>query len=225
MKNQSVLLYLLWGMMVFASCSKMDAYLDIAGRQEISYTGRVDSLKVLPGDGRLELTWLLISDPKITGITIYYNSKRDSVVMPVKRSQGVDSMYYFFNNMPEGTYSFEVYTWNNTGSRSVPAYITGRSYGTIYKNSLLNRALTNAVISDGNAILSWGLVEETVTGMEVTYTNNAGATITVKEPRTANSTTLPDFKPGSSFSYRTLFRPDTLCIDTFYTTAVTRTAQ
>ncbi|NML42035.1 DUF4998 domain-containing protein [Chitinophaga sp. G-6-1-13] len=223
MKNQSVLLYLLWGMMIFASCSKMDAYLDIAGRQEISYTGRVDSLKVLPGDGRLELTWLLISDPKITGITIYYNSKRDSVIMPVKRTQGVDSMYHLFNNMPEGTYSFEVYTWNNTGSRSVPAYITGRSYGTIYKNSLLNRALTNAIVTDGNAVLSWGLVEETVTGMEVTYTNNMGSTITVKEPRTANSTTLKDYKPGSSFSYRTLFRPDTLCIDTFYTTAVTRT--
>lgn len=223
MKNQSVLLYLLWGMMIFISCSKMDAYLDIAGRQEISYTGRVDSLKVLPGDGRLLLTWLLISDPKITGITIYYNSKRDSVIMPVKRTQGIDSMDHLFSNMPEGSYSFEVYTWNNTGSRSVPAYITGRSYGTIYKNSLLNRALTNAVISEGDAVLSWGLAEETVTGMEVTYTNNAGSTITVKEPRTAGSTTLKDYKPGSSFSYRTLFRPDTLCIDTFYTTAVTRT--
>lgn len=225
MKNQSVLLYLLWGMMIFASCSKMDAYLDIAGRQEISYTGRVDSLKVLPGDGRLELTWLLISDPKITGISIYYNSKRDSVILPVKRTEGVDSMYHLFSNMPEGTYSFEVYTWNNTGSRSVPAYITGRSYGSIYKNSLLNRALTNAIVSNGNAVLSWGLVEETVTGMEVTYTNNTGAIVTVKEPRTANSTTLKDYKPGSSFSYRTLFRPDTLCIDTFYTSAVTRTPQ
>ncbi|QJB33052.1 DUF4998 domain-containing protein [Chitinophaga oryzae] len=225
MKNKSLLLYLFIGMMIFAGCSKMDAYLDIAGREEIAYTGRVDSLKVLPGDGRLELTWLLISDPKITGVTIYYNSKKDSVVMPVKRSQGVDSMYHLFSSMPEGTYSFEVYTWNNAGSRSVPAYITGRSYGSIYKNSLLNRALTDAVITDSNAVLSWGLAEETVTGMEVTYTNNAGATITVKEPRTAASTTLTDYKPGSSFSYRTLFRPDTLCIDTFYTTAVTRTPQ
>lgn len=225
MKNKSLLLYLSGVMMIFAGCSKMDAYLDIAGREEIAYTGRVDSLKVLPGDGRLKLTWLLISDPKITGVTIYYNSKRDSVIIPVKRSQGVDSMYYLFSNMQEGTYSFEVYTWNNSGSRSVPAYITGRAYGNIYKNSLLNRALTDAAISDGNVILSWGMAEETVTGMEVTYTNNAGAAVTVKAPRTATSTTLTDYRPGSSFSYRTLFRPDTLCIDTFYTTTVTRTPQ
>ncbi|MBC9932148.1 DUF4998 domain-containing protein [Chitinophaga qingshengii] len=222
MKN---ILLLLGFTTILFSCTKMDAYLDLVGRQEIAYTGRVDSLKVLPGDGRLQLNWLLISDPKISGVTIYYNTKRDSVVIPVKRSEGVDSMHYLFDKMPEGTYSFEVYTWNSTGSRSVPAYISGRSYGNIYKNSLLNRALTNVVISDGNAVLTWGLVEETVTGMEITYTNTGGKTVVIKEPRTTNSTTLPDYKPGSSFSYRTLFRPDTLCIDTFYTTAITRTPQ
>lgn len=225
MKKIPIPVYILLSILLLASCSKMDDYLQLSGRQEIAYTGRVDSLKVLPGDGRLKLTWLLISDPKITGVTIYYNSRKDSVVLPVKRSAGIDSMSYLFSNMPEGSYSFEVYTWNNSGSRSVPAYITGRSYGPIYKSSLLNRALTTATLIDSDAQLSWGLAEETITGMEVSYTSNNGQSVVVQAPRSALSTTLKNYQPGSSFSYRTSFRPDTLCIDTFYADAVTRQPQ
>lgn len=34
--------------------------------------------------------------------------------------------------------------------------------------------------------------------------------------------TPPGLKPGSTFSYRTLFRPDSLAIDTFYSPLITR---
>ncbi|CAL1519506.1 DUF4998 domain-containing protein [Chitinophaga sp. MM2321] len=223
MKKISNILYILLGVCVVAGCTKMDQYLDYTGHKELTYTGKVDSLKALSGDDRIKLSWLLIADPKISGVTIYYNSKSDSVVIPVNRTGGIDSMEYLFSNMPEGSYSFEVYTWNTAGIRSVPTYITGRSYGPNYKSGLLNRAITDAELKDdGNAIINWSQAEETTIGMEVTFTNSSGVQHLLQIPLTESSTVLEAYQPGSDFSYRTLFRPDSFAIDTFYAAATVR---
>ncbi len=208
------------------ACTKMDDYKKFTNGKEISYTGKVDSLKLHSGNQRIELSWLLIADPKITGVTVYWNNNKDSVVIPVKRSAGVDTMKHIFNNFAEGTYNFVIYTWNNEGSRSVPAYITGKSYGHQYTGSLLNRGLNHAeLMQDGNVIIDWGVKEETVIGMEVTYTNTTGERKKVLTPDASAQTVLEQFKGGTTFEYRTLFKPDTLTIDTFYAPLVVRGAK
>jgi hypothetical protein len=210
-----------WVLGGMSACTKMDDYKKYTNGKEISYTGKIDSLKLHSGNNRLVLSWYLVADPKITGITIYWNDHRDSVVIPVKRSTGIDTMEYLFKALPEDTYNFQVFTWNNEGNRSVPVYITGKVYGNRYSNSLLNRGMNSAERkADGNTVIEWGPVEETVIGMELTYTTTTGELRKVISPRTATQSILENYKSGSTYQFRTLFRPDSLSIDTFYAATI-----
>ena len=52
---------------------------------------------------------------------------------------------------------------------------------------------------------------------EIQFTDTMEVLHTIKGLPTAGSTTLNGYKPGSSFSYRTLFLPEPAAIDTFFT--------
>src|SRR6266699_1325579 len=91
---------------LLAACTKLaDSYKDFTGNGEIYYPGKADSLKIYPGRNRIMLTWLLVSDPKITKTTLYWHNKADSVVIPIQRSAGVDTIKKMLSPMPEGTYT------------------------------------------------------------------------------------------------------------------------
>jgi hypothetical protein len=67
----------------FGACRKMDDYKDkYLSEGSITYAGKIDSVKAHPGDGRIMLSGLLIADPKITQLRIYWNNKADSFTLP-----------------------------------------------------------------------------------------------------------------------------------------------
>src|SRR5688572_9070841 len=125
-----------------AACSKMeDTYKDYIQDGEIIYTGRVDSVKVYPGHNRIRLSMLLLSDPKITTVKVFWNEKMDSAVQNITRSPGVDTVYFLLDNMTEATYSFQIYTYDDKGHSSIKTEVIGAVYGQTYINSLFNRSL------------------------------------------------------------------------------------
>ena len=75
------------------ACRKMDDYKDkyLSGGS-ITYAGKIDSVKAHPGDGRIMLSGLLIADPKITLLRIYWNNYADSFSLPITRTTGVDTI-------------------------------------------------------------------------------------------------------------------------------------
>src|SRR5215217_4616411 len=112
------------------ACSKMtDSYDNFIEGGEIYYPGKAQSLTAYPGYNRITLSWLLVSDPKITRTTVYWNNKSDSVVIPVKRSGGVDTIRTTIAPISEGTYTFEVYTYDAKGNRSVKVDLISNVYG------------------------------------------------------------------------------------------------
>ncbi|MCF3108674.1 hypothetical protein LL912_07780 [Niabella sp. CC-SYL272] len=225
-KNYLVLLAVLaitaW---LLEGCKKMDDYKKFLDHKNFSYAGKADSLKVHPGDGRLQLSWLLQADPNIVRAVIYWNSRADSLSVPIHRNPGVDSINQMIN-LAEGIYSFEIYTYNKDGLKSVPAYVTGASFGDAYKSSLINRGMISAVLaSDNTAVINWGPAEESVVGVRLTYMDKNNNTV-VKIIRNAeNETRLADYKFDSRFQYQTLFKPDTLAIDTFYAPLMTQACE
>jgi hypothetical protein len=213
------------------ACSKMDAYKDefLAGG-EIQYTGKADSVKFHSGYNRVQLSWLILSDPKVSRAKVYWNYRRDSAEITINRTKNVDTVRLLIRNLPEGTYDFEIFTYDKAGHTSIPSPINGKVYGERYEATLLPRGVDNSnswteEMEDPNyhqAIISWRAYSATdgVIGMELTYTDEDDQEQTVVTPAKEPQSLLPKYQPGSDIHFRTLYQPDSLAIDTFYTRPV-----
>jgi hypothetical protein len=207
---------------LLAACTKLaDSYKDFTGNGEIYYPGKADSLKIYPGRNRVLLTWLLTSDPKITKTTLYWNNKSDSTVIPVQRSAGVDTIKKMLSPIPEGTYTFEVYTYDSKGNRSVSVSKIANVYGTNYNITLVNRTLKNFTMirpASDTAILDFYPGSPQHIGVDVRYKNALGDSAFVFVPQKPDTVrvNLLKFQKGNQFIYRTLYKPEINAIDTFY---------
>lgn len=210
--------------LAFAACSKMNDYQEYAKQGEISYTGKIDSLRIYPGHDRVLISGLFISDPKVRSVRIYWNNRRDSIVVPVTRSNGVDTLKKILTGLSEGTQNFEVFTYDAMGNPSIIVRASANVYGERYMASLLNRPIAAVELgADGNTTVDWGDVDRTtgVLSSEIVYTKIDGSTARVNVPITSSKTVLPSYKYGTTFQYHTGYLPDTLSIDTFYTADAT----
>lgn len=202
---------------LLGACSKRDAYKSFLEEKEIKYTGKADSVKVYPGRNRIKLSWLLTGDPKVSRCKVYWNARTDSAEVSVKRTDDVDTISLILEDMNEGAYNFDIYTFDDSGNRSVLVSASGISYGSQYQASLLNRAVKSAELKEDKGVTVWYDADGTAIGTEVKYRNNAGNTRSLLLEAGADSLILPDYKAGSKFEYRTLYLPDSAAIDTFYT--------
>lgn len=209
--------------LLFSRCTKMDnTYHDFWKEGERTYPASPDSLKVFSGENRIEIFWLIVGDRSVTKAMIYWNNKTDSLEVPIKHSvnQGVDTVDIVLDNMPEGNYSFNIYTFDNEGNRSVGANITGKVYGDSYTNSLLTRIVNNASFIDDTLRIQWGdPADATSIGANLIYTDITGAVRERLIAPDADTTVISDFNLNNShyFKYSTLFLPDSTAIDTFAT--------
>jgi hypothetical protein len=132
MKNLKGILVVALLVAAVAACTDMDDYLKYTGGKELIYTGRVDSVHARAGNNRVVITGLLIADPKIVKLKIYWNIRQDSLTMDIERSPGVDSLSIPIP-LPEGRYNFELITYDAVGNSSVTVFAVGSSNGTNYQ--------------------------------------------------------------------------------------------
>jgi len=201
-------------LLIVASCSKMDDYLQYTEGREITYTGKVDSVLVRSGKERVVITGLLTSDPNITLVKIYYNQHQDSILIDIKRSTGVDTLNVPIS-LPEGSHNFEIISFDNKGHTSVKVLVTGRSYGAIYQETLFNRAVKNAEKVGDDAVIDLYNGDETSPFTKFTYTTNANEEKSVLVSNDSSQVVLKDFKSMSEVMMQTFFLPDSAAIDTF----------
>lgn len=214
-----------------SACTKMDDYKKkYEPNGPIIYPGKLDSVQIFSGRNRVLLTGLFTSDPKIVKYRVYWNSKQDSIEIPVTRTSGVDTAKLLIPSLPEGIMTFEIRTYDNEGHISIPVTLAGNVYGPLYQSSLINRGIAKAELqTDGSALINWADVnaDDGLISMRIKYTdaiNKQHDTLITSEP-TDLSTSLPKFKAGSAISYRTTFKPTKTAIDTFYTDYQTHTVK
>ncbi len=215
------LIYLLLLAIIFnSSCADPEDYKQFLEGGEISYTGKIDSVIVLSGKERIYIQGLFRSDPKVTKCVIYWNSKLDSLAVPVERTDRTDTMKVIVP-LAENLYNFEFRTFDADGNASIPVYSIGRSYGDLYQKSISNRLILSAITDEatGDVTVNWRDIDKTLGAFatDVIYTDNQDKERKVRVSTSASNSILEDYKKGTQFSYKTLYRPDTLCIDTFYT--------
>lgn len=221
--NTNTVIAIIYCFILFA-CSKMnDTYDEFIKDGEIVYTARVDSIKAYPGNNRMGLSMLLISDPRISKVKVFWDAagQTDSTEKAVTRTAGVDTIQFSFPKLAEGTYTFYIYSYDNAGHRSIKTDVIGTVYGEKYIAQLVNRAIKSATYETANkrASVKWFGVATDVIGEEIIYTDTLGAERKqfAKHEGAADSVTvLPAFVKGSSFQFRTLYKPAPNAIDTFY---------
>jgi hypothetical protein len=200
-----------------SACSKMDeAYKDFTKGGEIIYTGKVDSLEIFPGRKRFKLAWALVSDQRISQCRVFWNEGADSVTVPVTRTAGVDYLDVTIGNLEERTYTFEVYTYDNAGHRSVPVDTLGNVYGDAYQATLFNRPVKRVSFKKDSSSVVWSGANSTNVRVELSYLDTLDTERSYFVNKSDTLIKLPAFVKGRTFRYRTLYLPHPNSLDTFY---------
>lgn len=209
----------------WASCSPMnEPYKEFIEDGEIIYPATPDSVLVHPGKNRIKLSWLLPSDPSIRKARVYWQNRSDSVEVAIDRTGDADTerASVMLEDMEEGSYTFDIRHFDDEGNVSIETAVIGFVYGDSYINSLLARMVnrTNYAIEDDTMKIVWGPPgDETAIATELTYQDLSGTLRSITVPREENTTVTGDydFDATNTFQYRTMYLPDSMAIDTFYT--------
>lgn len=201
--------FVLFGFL-YACNSMNDIQSQFADRDETIYLGKVDSLKVYPGFGRVKICWYIGSDPRIEQTVIYWNMRKDSIVKDfVRTTSGVQKDSIIIEDFPEGNRLYEFRNMNSKGETSLYSSTTASSWGTFFAESLLKRKVTSSEYNykDSEFIvdISPTLRGDSVVYSKLIYTNTENKEITLRIEREVNNVVLPKFPDGSEFKFQTVF--------------------
>jgi len=218
MKELIKILSICVGIFLFISCSDKVDPMEFTDGKEIRYAGKVNDLVYFPGNNRVEVQFVLGPDPNVNKAIIYWNLREKSVEIDINRAAlESDTVSYIFEEMPENTYSFEIFTFDVFGNKSVPEYLTAKSYGTKYISGLYDRNIVSyeAANLDGNIQINWGDSVMKSVGVKLKYEDINSIKKEVYVYNTDISTVLEAPDLGKAVTYQTLHIPEDGAIDTF----------
>jgi hypothetical protein len=125
---------------------------------ETLYTGKVDSVIIVPGNEKAKFSWQINADPRISKTVIYWNEDRESAEIPVNRTIGGILKLDTLLNITEGIYSFKLVTMDDEGHRSLGVERTVQIFGPKYISYLNNRRMT-FTIQSGAITIDWKPIE------------------------------------------------------------------
>ncbi len=197
----------------------MEDYLNIVGRDEIVYPGKIDSVKVFSGRERVVIQGLCISDAKVVACDIEWNLGKEKVSVPVDMSAGPFELVTEIKNLPENVYSFVLYTRDRQGNRSIPVDVVGQTYGEYYMAQIRNRPFEKAILKGTSVVVTWYSLDKTLRPIhtELMYKTTTGETKIVESPISDSETLLENVDISKPLTYRTVYQPDETCLDIFET--------
>lgn len=119
-------------------------------------------------------------------------------------------------DLAEGSYVFEVCTYDTHGNSSIMVEIPGTSYGDVYENLLFNTKVKTAVFKNNVLTVTFATsLETTFKGSEITYMSSEGKNKTVVLEAPETQIKIDDFA-GDHITYRSIYLPEETAIDYFY---------
>lgn len=220
-----------------SSCTKSDDYKKFLESGPQIFPAKVDSLKVSTGRYRVGLSWIIASDPSVTGARIYWNNRSDSMDVAIDAAGRPDTVKTIVSGLEEKPYTFEVFTFNKQGNRSIGVSASGRSLGERYEEALLNWGVVHKQTIPAAPPYNAGLVVwnpfylDGIVGISASYTDADGNEQVKIIPAdaavaaTSVSFVFEKFAPGSTLTYSTLYLPEKQALDTLSAAPETITIQ
>lgn len=204
---------------ILGSCTKADHfYKDYI--IERTYVGKIDSVKIMPGENRMKLLWLNSKDLSAKNLIVYWNDKKDSVLTPINNK--TDTSSFIIDNLEEGDYTFNIVSTDAKGNRSLPIEKNTTIYGKTYKNGLINQGIDHVVLFKDSAVILWNYVqvEPLLLGNEIEYTDKDNKKQVVFAPLNSLITTIYNVDTAKIASARSLYKPDPKALDDIYSKTV-----
>ena len=207
-----------------SACRKMEApYEEFVVAGGLVYPGKAVAV-AQSGKSRIQIVWPKGVDKSIVKAKVYWNSFADSVIVDVASIPG-DTVKVMINDLQEKNYNFVIRTFDAKGNMSVPVEVNGGSYGTRYQSQLLTRPVNSTLINAaGKLTINWGGadVANGAFASEIKYTDVSGTVKSQVFPVLVKTTEIKiteitDMMANTNYQFRTVFRPDSLSIDKFYT--------
>lgn len=206
--NQFIIFLLIVIAVAFHSCRKQNDTEDLI----LKNTGLINSVQVLSGKGRVKFIGSVNQDSPVDKIVIQWD-EGNQIILP-SGSAVIDTVV----QVKEGIVLFNILCYDTEGILLSRSTIAGTSYGNKYRSKLHNRP---ALLADYSPVshattITWekNRLFFNPVAMEVIY----GDTAVVSDHVSDAKMVLPDFDiVNPVFKYRTIFRPDSTCIDTFST--------
>jgi hypothetical protein len=206
--------------LIFGSCKKWDDYKKYIAAGEIVYPGAASGVTVLPGNGRVLLTWVQGIDTKVKKYVVTWANGADSTVFTAASIKSGDTVKYYIDHLEESTYSFIIYTIDDQGHRSVPTEMPAIGvYGPKYAGTLLNRTIDGIAYEPGTKMLTitWKTPDTVNTSTDIWYTDTLGVANKFTLGPTED-TSVFSWSMGSKVYYRSAYKPVSIAIDSFEVT-------
>ncbi|HLR32207.1 MAG TPA: DUF4998 domain-containing protein, partial [Fodinibius sp.] len=177
-----------------------------------------DSIKVYPGKNRVQISFPMPSDPSVSKAKVYWRNGNDSLEVPIDRAGEDGTVDIMLTDMEGGSYTFDIYTYDEKGNKSINVTAIGEVYGESYINSLLSRALEKSLFINDHLEIEWGDAEDMEVYTEVHYQTASGENKTMLVEQGETNSVIEDYdfeRSNKTIEYTTHFHPDTMAIDTF----------
>lgn len=228
MKQKKYLSILFISLFTILACSDMNDKHDFYLQEgEIMYIGRVDSARILPGENRFLLRYW-ITDMRAKELIVYWNQMEDSLIVPIPAHQSTDSIDVLIgdqeNIIPEGNYTFQLVSSDGDNLRSIVFERLGNVYGPQFSSTLSDRFIKSVDYDPNNqaVTINWGEPSSSrEIGVEMTYfTGEEKNVLQYTNEEIGSEIVLNDVNVEKGVSYRTMFLPEPMAIDTFFTASV-----
>lgn len=190
----------------------IQGYLD---EGETIYAAKMDSIHVRAGQNRVQLVGVLKYGMDTKKCIIRWMPGDGALEVDVNRVESIDTFRVSIDNLPEGTYSFEVVTLDKYGNRSISTTKGGKTYGDRYIGSLRVRNLLNKEINGNDLMLSFASEAAEALRTKVFYLDSDGKRQEKLVSKGDNQLRLPSWKPRSEYEVKTYYVPEPNAVDTF----------
>lgn len=205
------------GLLTLNACEDLNSFHDPYLKEPTVYRSKPDSYSIKSGNKQAQVSWTLSIDKAIvkTIITIDGVDKRE---FPIVRQNAVDTFTQVLTNLTEGTHAFSIRNEDANGNSSLPVNVSADVFGDNYQSSLSVRnynAITAVTTVPTGLKITWNGPNPGDVGMELTFINKSNVSVTLTVLRTDLETTLTNVKPLSTVTYKSFYKPNETCIDTF----------
>lgn len=209
---------------ILIACSDMsELYQPYLDRGEVIYAAKVDSVVAHPGRNRIQFD-LFVESQRIKTVRIFWNDYKElsSGLIKYRDSsdvaiEGKGIFKKMLDNMDEKIYVFKLVSFDEFGNESLPTELSAYVYGSKYQAQLISRSLRSTVIRmNGDVKISWGIADGAYAS-EVRYTDVSGNIKTQSFPIDETTSIITDLKINTGYEFRTVYKPDTTGIDSFFT--------
>lgn len=226
MKKITILFTFIFSLaLLFNACQEMEdihsEYLD----GEVIYAPKPLIPETFAGKNRIGIKYYLVNAVNVNKCVIEWNDGADSQTEEISPAVPLDSITFMINNLEEKSYLFKIYTIDKNRNRSVKEQVTGSAYNEKYLAGLTNRPILS--IEGGgtvdSVIVMWGTPAKGHTGVEYSYMNSDGATVTSSLAPDTEKLVIRGWQSESELTYKSFYIPEENAIDTFASPVETTT--